>query len=453
MKKGVVMEKNKRYMIVMTGRGEFVRARLNRRAEVGEEVAYMPASFFQYPVYKNKAYSLPLTAGLIILLVYPAFTFFSPEKVHGVVALDMNPSIEFSVDEEFEVVSVYGYNEEGRDLLAELDGKLDGRPLYMAVEAAIEQGFGTGIMSEPRDIYISSPLNLFDEMTWGGSYEEWVESMQDEFTANFITLSLEEQIMREAREVSLSPVKYLLFNDAVSEGHSIDISEVKNETIHNIEGDTGKEVTALISPENVKVSRTEHEFAQKEEAAETIDLDELINGAKAVSFQVPEQNESAENNGQQDHNEADQEEERNSSPAGKSDEHPSENRNSSAEKSKKPENHPSQLKEKNSSKKQENGNGNKPETKGHSNNSQGKGNSNSEQKSNSNSGGNSSGNKETKGNSEKNSNNGNSGNKGNQTPGESKGNSGNGQGKGSPPKSESGGKPGGPGGNPGKGNK
>lgn len=116
------MEINERFLTLLTPEGEFLRARKQDRAyAIGQEIAFFPIEL------KNGNLSRPLSIfrlsrgkGLVaaafamMLAIVSFLPFLQNDQVYAYMSIDVNPSIELGVNQEYQVVELIPYNEEGK---------------------------------------------------------------------------------------------------------------------------------------------------------------------------------------------------------------------------------------------------------------------------------------------------------------------------------------------------
>ncbi|MBU9711327.1 anti-sigma factor domain-containing protein [Evansella tamaricis] len=258
MKKGIVMEKKKRFMVIMTNEGEFIRAKLDTTVRLGDEVSYIPLTpiHLQSSIYKS--YSMQIAAVVLFLLLLPVIPLFTGEKVFGTIMIDMNPSIEFTVNQDYHVIETHGYNPEGSLLLTQITTDLEGLSLNEAMTVVIEEGNKMGYLSDWNDIYITSPKILTIDEFWGEDYEIWTQRMQEKYAVNFISLTVDQELLAEAKEYSISPPKYLLFEQAKENGIELNLQEVNARTIQELELNAGIELENIVVNETITIIRSEN---------------------------------------------------------------------------------------------------------------------------------------------------------------------------------------------------
>ncbi|MED3623175.1 anti-sigma factor domain-containing protein [Neobacillus thermocopriae] len=129
MKKGIVMEMDESFLTLLTPEGEFYRARRQEQTyEIGEEIYFTPIQtkkrmslFFPFKKMTNKSASwIAVAAGLIVIFV-ALFSDFQSKQAYAYMSIDVNPSIEIGVNERMQVVELTGYNQDGKEIISQLD--------------------------------------------------------------------------------------------------------------------------------------------------------------------------------------------------------------------------------------------------------------------------------------------------------------------------------------------
>ena len=129
--KGIVIDINDKFAIVMINSGEVIKIKLKGKLCVGDTIMFTEKDIVKdkkVSQFKNKKLIIPIvTAALICLIV----TFNVTSKYinniltpYALVTLDINPSIGLEVDEENIVLNAKGLNNDGNKInIGELKGK------------------------------------------------------------------------------------------------------------------------------------------------------------------------------------------------------------------------------------------------------------------------------------------------------------------------------------------
>lgn len=160
MNKGVIMEKHRKYTIVLTKDGIFQKAVPIQQADIGEEVEFEP---LEAPRWKwNRSaigkYRLPFrmaaALAVIMLLAIPAFMLPGQQaETYAYVSIDINPSIELQVDEDLNVTKLVPLNNDARSLLVHLDG-YEGKGLDRVVGSIMEASEKQNLIKNGKNMLV-----------------------------------------------------------------------------------------------------------------------------------------------------------------------------------------------------------------------------------------------------------------------------------------------------------
>jgi hypothetical protein len=129
-----IVELRGRYAAALTSDGQFVRIR-NHGFSVGQTVRLTKRQAM--PAQRRQLRALTAVAAGLLFLVLGGFKGYQTPV--GVVSLDVNPSIEYSINLFDRVLSVRGVNEDGEVLLEQMDESLlTNQPIGDAVEQTID---------------------------------------------------------------------------------------------------------------------------------------------------------------------------------------------------------------------------------------------------------------------------------------------------------------------------
>lgn len=122
--KAIVMEIKENYIIVMKEGGEVVRVNKKGDLKVGETIFCFDEDIYTVTELRKKnnfkPWLIPLgaVAALMLILINPILNMFSPSvgNAYAVLTFDVNPSIEFNLDDNGKIVDVKGLNDDGKVL-------------------------------------------------------------------------------------------------------------------------------------------------------------------------------------------------------------------------------------------------------------------------------------------------------------------------------------------------
>lgn len=116
----IIMEIKGKYGIAIDGRGNFIRFRNSRNLNVGDEIALSQRSFAQ----SGAAWLKPISAAaVLVFMLAGSFGVYAYNQPKSYVYMDINPGIELVVNRFDRVLSAYGTNNDGKELLTKIDYK------------------------------------------------------------------------------------------------------------------------------------------------------------------------------------------------------------------------------------------------------------------------------------------------------------------------------------------
>ncbi|WP_449768875.1 anti-sigma factor domain-containing protein [Halobacillus yeomjeoni] len=123
MRKGIVMEQKKRYMIIMTNDGQFHRAKRIEGAEMGMEVQFESISEPKMRVVwtkmvHNSPYKIAAVALAFLLAILPIWSWYGNNQTYAYVNIDINPSVELEINEKMQVLGIDPKNDEASEIVS-----------------------------------------------------------------------------------------------------------------------------------------------------------------------------------------------------------------------------------------------------------------------------------------------------------------------------------------------
>jgi hypothetical protein len=126
MKKGIIMEIKRDILVMMTSEGEFLTGRRQPKQHytIGEEIPFFPLHHepvMTKPSFKwNWKVSTALLTAIIVILTLFSSAFLQSNQAYAYVSVDINPSMELTLNKKQQVIKITPYNQDAKVLLKEL---------------------------------------------------------------------------------------------------------------------------------------------------------------------------------------------------------------------------------------------------------------------------------------------------------------------------------------------
>lgn len=112
------MEVNRQFLTVLTPEGEFLRAQNQNHAyKIGQEINFIPYILekrknpFDLLLKRKMAFSAAVAILLFSIFFFP---YYQSNQVYAYMSIDINPSLELAVNQDFEVLDIIPYNNDGK---------------------------------------------------------------------------------------------------------------------------------------------------------------------------------------------------------------------------------------------------------------------------------------------------------------------------------------------------
>ncbi|WP_175988567.1 anti-sigma factor domain-containing protein [Bacillus sp. Marseille-Q1617] len=262
MKKGIIMEIRRDVLVMMTPDGQFMNGKKtpNKQYSVGEEIPFHPVKKDRRVIEKRnwKAAASILTAAILMITLFST-SFLQSDKAYAYVSVDINPSLELSLDREQQVIAITPYNEDGKVLIKKLEDWKNEEVSDVA-EEILRLSEKLGYLKKGQNVWITSTLT---ELAEDETYSALLNELHD-FTNEYNNLHPTEIIVNETttdiREEAVE--KGMTAGTLLKEKGKRDKKIIVNPD-ENIEEPAVKKEKEVIKPENPAVSNQSDE---KEEA-------------------------------------------------------------------------------------------------------------------------------------------------------------------------------------------
>lgn len=210
------MEVNDRFLTLLTPEGEFLRTRKqDKHYSLGEEIHFFPLEvnqkvknrFFSFDWLSRKTIAFSTAAALLFFSVLIPLN--SDPKVYAYMSIDVNPSIELGIDKELKVIELNAYNQEGKEIIADLSGWKNKDMTFITDKILIEMK-EHGYFEKNHDILISTVPTDASESDIDAQMEDKVEEIQEHIDESITLTVLEatEKDRNKAKKLGLSTGKY-----------------------------------------------------------------------------------------------------------------------------------------------------------------------------------------------------------------------------------------------------
>jgi len=232
--KGIVVDLNDKYAIVMDKKGEFIKVKNNGECVVGYEIDI--GSTVINHNFKALSKVVSIAAGLLLVLGIGigAYAYNMP---YNYINMDINPSLEFTVNMFEMVLDVEALNIDGEELLKNNTYKhlkID-KALGESIEMAVDEGFLKGNNESALMITISG--KNYDKLS--SIQEELVKAAkitleQDKIQANVLTEKITLEERDSAKELGVSPGKFVLIEKLKQKNPDIEVGDFKEKSVKDI---------------------------------------------------------------------------------------------------------------------------------------------------------------------------------------------------------------------------
>ncbi|CAM4469487.1 hypothetical protein FHS16_004407 [Paenibacillus endophyticus] len=242
MKRGIVVSIHKQHAVVMTADGQFLQAPIQGTPQLGEEIIF--EAVYKKTRNVKPAYWYGSAAAILLVFILPLLFFIQRDKnpVVAYVSMDINPSVELGVDENGKVRELRALNADGENIIKGLP--FDGINVENVASSLLEKAKTSHYLDTPnKDIFITSVL-LSDASALKLDYESILTGKVDEAlrlllnnltdeaaTANITTMSIPNEVREEAAINGISSGKMAVYLMAKEEGYSLEIEQLKQQSI------------------------------------------------------------------------------------------------------------------------------------------------------------------------------------------------------------------------------
>lgn len=205
MEKGIVVEHKKRYTIVMDKEGMFHKAPAMKEA-IGKEVIYQPypsrTPFFF--ISANRKWKWAAMIFLCFLICSPIYFWLTENDAYAVVSIDMNPSMNLTINRNFEVLTIEAINEDAKEIVSQND--LNGQSITAFTDQLLQLARSDPGSNGKQAILVA--ISYLNEEADPAIFEEKLSSYFDlsDYTFTIYEVSTELCVKAQTEHISMNKV-------------------------------------------------------------------------------------------------------------------------------------------------------------------------------------------------------------------------------------------------------
>lgn len=295
--KAVIVEIRGNTVVMLSEDGCIVKAR-NKNYEIGQEVEIKMKNKLKI---KKPAIIAAIAACFMLMFSGGAYAYYTPSAY---VSLDVNPSIEYSINTFDKVLSVTGVNDDGLEIIDELELKnLENKSIDDAISLTVEQIAALNYLDgdEAGIMITTSSDNLEKAEELAADLETVVNEVckTNDYVAVVTAEAVGAERVAQARELGVTPGKLNLVEKlmaSATDSSSIDMNEWLNKPVKDIMAQTNQNKKQAKEEEKNKEQAKNAGVTQNQEQNQN---EEINANSDALSVQSNEiGNGNSGNNGQ-----------------------------------------------------------------------------------------------------------------------------------------------------------
>ncbi|AIU81471.1 anti-sigma factor [Bacillus velezensis] len=301
MRRGIIVEKNKKFVTLLTPDGQFLKTKNDHRTcEIGEEITFegetrmgRRASFFDF--LKLRPFKLGVfTMTAIILFILILLPVFSDNKAYAYMTLDINPSIEMALNSKYEVIELTPLNHDAKQVISDI-GDWKSSDFKDVISNIITDCSKHGYVKESKEILISTVYENTDDNTYKKGVKKQLADMTEKYKGTYQVQSLESDMetREKAKQEGMSTGSYIRRNEKKTEEKQPEKQTDGNETDQK---DTETDADQSEQPDTDKPAADEKTAPDEEKAAEKPGNNETTPGTEEAKPDSQDGNQQTEKN-------------------------------------------------------------------------------------------------------------------------------------------------------------
>ncbi|MGG1546856.1 anti-sigma factor domain-containing protein [Bacillus paralicheniformis] len=255
MRRGIIVEKNKKFVTLLTPDGQFLKAKSTEEDyEIGQEIAFPAetrmsrkrAGFFDLLSLR------PLKAGVfsiaaIMLLAFMIIPDVLNNKAYAYMTIDINPSFELTLNKNCEVIDLVPLNEDGKDLMSSIENweKSDFKEVISEI---VEDSDKSGYVTESKEVLIATVYENNEDDTYKATVKSEIDHVAKKYEQqNYKMEAVESDLdtRAKAQKEGISTGRYIRSHKDELEDKNKDDDNEDNKDDQNQGEDTGEKEKAV----------------------------------------------------------------------------------------------------------------------------------------------------------------------------------------------------------------
>jgi len=211
--------------VIMSSQCEFKEIRTGKRVRPGDEVVYSPGDVCErrYPV---RIVAMAASFILLCVVAWSAFQQAASARVYAQIAFQINPGFEITVDRNLRVSSAAGFDDRGEALIK--SASIVGKDLNRAISEIVRLCLRHNYLNDRAPNYMAVSLYFPGGSDDKGLLQRLDGRLEAELEENGIDasvyfLQIDKSTRQQALKNRVSPISYLLWEEAERRGLSCDL--------------------------------------------------------------------------------------------------------------------------------------------------------------------------------------------------------------------------------------
>lgn len=262
--KGTIVKEERNFILVMTENCQYLKLNKKGKNQLGNEIMFLDEDIIKSK--NNFKLSYGVAAVLVFLMITTVLfggvgiNTFVGTKVYAVVSLDINPSVEFKIDENNIVKEINPLNDDGKAIInSDMVGMSIEDAIYQGIENAIEGNYinvdnDTVLVSEAK-IEVNTKLQISIKQ----KIVEKIEQSNSVEKIKLVYINSNEKSLKEAKESNVSIGKYELYKKIADKNKNISLNNIKEMNVTEII----REDKAITQDYEIKMNKKDKEEKEK----------------------------------------------------------------------------------------------------------------------------------------------------------------------------------------------